>query len=509
MSVIVRDLKDLSDSRELLETKASPVIPVFIYILIALLAAALMWTYFGERDVVVKTAGIVRPNSQISTVKTKVTGQVASIGFDAGQRVEKGQRLMSLKADALEQQKEIYAEQIKQKEADLRQLSWFKTSVQSGKDQFPEAAHGSEIYEQFKKYLLDYEQLQNEIQKYEADVRKLQGENQYNLQVTRQQKTELTQELEEMGLLLQSVRENKNLFKSAGGVYVGQYIQYNYKIKQLEEVVSEKQNQYETSMTLGIDLVPARQIENEWKALESAKLELERYRNETITALETEIYNAEKKLADLEAVLAKKDYDSEVAKAGKRQLEAAVGKFEQDKLVEIGASIQAVEDQLRNLRDQVEQTELGVNDYVIEAPIGGIVNVVSEVNEGDLVASGTEVLTIIPENDSQFTIRLTVQNKDIADIRVGDPIKYHFPALPYKEYGELEGTITKISTDASYNQADGQSYYAVEATIENKPLYSYKGEEASIKVGMICEAYVVTESQKILYFLLEKLDLRE
>ena len=40
-------------------------------------------------------------------------------------------------------------------------------------------------------------------------------------------------------------------------------------------------------------------------------------------------------------------------------------------------------------------------------------------------------------------------------IRQGQKIKYHFLALPYKEYGELSGTIVNIGTDVKVDQTRG------------------------------------------------------
>ena len=99
-------------------------------------------------------------------------------------------------------------------------------------------------------------------------------------------------------------------------------------------------------------------------------------------------------------------------------------------------------------------------------------------------------------------------NKDISLISVGDKVKFRLDALPYKEYGMLAGIVTMISPDSSINQSTSTSYYLVEASIENRPLVSYKGEESSIKVGMTLQGHVVTKRKKILHYLLEKIDLR-
>ena len=52
-------------------------------------------------------------------------------------------------------------------------------------------------------------------------------------------------------------------------------------------------------------------------------------------------------------------------------------------------------------------------------------------------------------------------------------------------------------------------YYLVEASVDNKILFDYKGNEANIKVGMAGEAQVIVERKKILHYLLEKINLKD
>jgi len=70
----------------------------------------------------------------------------------------------------------------------------------------------------------------------------------------------------------------------------------------------------------------------------------------------------------------------------------------------------------------------------------------------------------------------------------------------------LSGKIKKINADSFMDDLTGVSYYLVESNIENKPLLSYTGEKASIKVGMSLEGQIVSERKKVLYIILEKLD---
>ena len=65
-----------------------------------------------------------------------------------------------------------------------------------------------------------------------------------------------------------------------------------------------------------------------------------------------------------------------------------------------------------------------------------------------------------------------------------------------------------MSIDANGDAKSGLSYYWVESEIENKPLFSYKGEKGELKIGMTCAAQVITKRKKILYYLLEKINLK-
>lgn len=76
------------------------------------------------------------------------------------------------------------------------------------------------------------------------------------------------------------------------------------------------------------------------------------------------------------------------------------------------------------------------------------------------------------------------------------------------EYGEFTGTIEQISTDIKSDNM-GNSYYLVEAKLSEVEGVSYKGETRNIRVGMACEAHIIKEQKKILYWLLEKINLKD
>ncbi len=106
-------LNDISDSRELMESKPYPVITYFIYIILTLITIALTWSYFSEIDIVSKGRGIVRPNSQVSVVKTSRAGHVQSTTLMEGRLVKEGEILYVIQHDDLQASYELLTDELR------------------------------------------------------------------------------------------------------------------------------------------------------------------------------------------------------------------------------------------------------------------------------------------------------------------------------------------------------------------------------------------------------------
>ena len=54
MKPILMNINEMSDSREVYESKPNLMFAIFIYTFLGILAVALIWSYFGRIDIVVK-----------------------------------------------------------------------------------------------------------------------------------------------------------------------------------------------------------------------------------------------------------------------------------------------------------------------------------------------------------------------------------------------------------------------------------------------------------------------
>ncbi|MFT4824832.1 MAG: hemolysin D [Halioglobus sp.] len=82
-----------------LEVQESPPTPAahwLLWLLLSLFFIGIVWAAFGEVDIVVTAPGKVVPSGQVKIVQALNTGSVMAIHIREGQRVEAGQRLISL-----------------------------------------------------------------------------------------------------------------------------------------------------------------------------------------------------------------------------------------------------------------------------------------------------------------------------------------------------------------------------------------------------------------------------
>ena len=72
MKPIIVDLKDISDSTEVYDSKPNRFVPYTIYIICAILTIALIWMYLFRMDIVVKADSVFRGDDDSTAVSCAV-----------------------------------------------------------------------------------------------------------------------------------------------------------------------------------------------------------------------------------------------------------------------------------------------------------------------------------------------------------------------------------------------------------------------------------------------------
>lgn len=142
----------------------------------------------------------------------------------------------------------------------------------------------------------------------------------------------------------------------------------------------------------------------------------------------------------------------------------------------------------------------------VTSPVDGFVQENSSLNVGDYLESNVSVLNIIPNDQRHFRVELQVPPKDIGKIHEGLKVKYRLSAFPYFEYKGAEGTIVSVDPDIRTGLDKSSLFYVIYADIDRTEFCNRKGEKFPIKAGLETDARIVLDRNRIIYYLLKKMD---
>lgn len=152
-----------------------------------------------------------------------------------------------------------------------------------------------------------------------------------------------------------------------------------------------------------------------------------------------------------------------------------------------------------NLRDQI-------GDATVRASIDGTIQTNMELNPGTFLHHNAQVLTIIPEREAQLVANIHVSNRHIGRVAAGQTVRYSIEALPRREYGNIEGLVTRIAADATVGTGPA-GYFVVESHLADVVYHNVQGDSTELRVGMAFDARIVVDRERILFHLLDQLNL--
>ena len=132
----IYDIREMTDSKELYSERPNPFIAAFVYCLVGLLIAAVIYSFFGKIDIVATAAGVVRPNDDISTVSSLVGGRVVEVSMTDGQQVSEGDVLFKIDTSESKVSLDSLKESAAEYEAEIAAYNKFVKNAGSGKNAY-------------------------------------------------------------------------------------------------------------------------------------------------------------------------------------------------------------------------------------------------------------------------------------------------------------------------------------------------------------------------------------
>ncbi len=540
MSNTIINYDELTDSRELYEAKTNPFVPIFIGILFVIILSVIIWSFFSKIEIVSKASAVVRPNEKTTTIQPAASGIIKKIYIQDGDKVKKGDKLVVLDSQDLSLQEKAYKDKIKTSKSEIEQLQLLQESISKDKNLFTTENNSSLKFKQMADEIekiknegvlsdIKSEQTQNDLYASETELQNSKEKNQIDSETKNKEKQFYTDklansetEVNDIKLLEQSVLQGKDLFPQANSKYKADYTDYLKRLQMLESEANEAKQNYQNVQT-----------NESLLAMKQAETDLLNYKKEYLSGITQTRKQLESEIFDINVALIQIDTKSNeisqsdanerlkqlkenYAAAMKEQLtnkdiaDITISQIKTRYLDEAGLALKNEKDLLKGYQKELSVLHQSMKQRTITAPSSGFVVMQKEINTGEMLQIGENLLTVIPSShQSALKAVIYVENKDISKIKVGNRIKYHFLSLSYKEYGEVYGSITHISKDAKIDSKTGKSYYPVEASIPTEKVVKANGKVNKIQVGMEAEAYVITDDKSIIKFFLEKINLKD
>jgi membrane fusion protein, type I secretion system len=285
------------------------------------------------------------------------------------------------------------------------------------------------------------------------------------------------------------MRGERKLFESRREVRKGQKAQLNQRIEQLEKELGGYEAQ-EHAKSKEIALI-GREIESSRGLWDKNLIPLSKY-----TALQRDAARLEGEHGVLVAT------ESQIkGKIAETKLE--IIQIDRDMTSEVGRDLRDADAKIGELVERKVAAEDQLKRVEIRAPQDGIVYQLAVHSPGEVIGPGDPVMLIVPQKDD-LKVEAKVAPKDVVKLAVGQTADLRFSAFNQRTTPEIEGTVARISPDATADQRTGQSFYTVRIGVKASELA--KLGAVKLLPGMPVEVFIKTGERNVLSYFLKPLD---
>ncbi len=165
-------------------------------------------------------------------------------------------------------------------------------------------------------------------------------------------------------------------------------------------------------------------------------------------------------------------------------------------ITELSGKIAQIDGEIEGYENELKALKLQLENYQIKSPINGFISGMAVNSTGQMVTQADVLLQIVPA-DKPLVFEGYIQDKDIANIKIGDVAKIKISAYSYSDYGDIDGRVTYISK-SSYQIEEMGNVYKIEVEIDSEGF----NEEIKLMSGMSGTVEIDVGKRSVLdYFL--------
>lgn len=456
----ITNMDDLTDSVEIIQESKENYFILGMYGFIILIVIGIIFSCFYKVDDVVNTTGMIRANEDGKVMSVPYMVTVDQVYFKNGDYVKKGEKILKLKSDEIELQNKTLDTNKETYSKKLENLKKLKSSIEEGNCLFTDKEKESYYINQYNTFSNDINILKNNYENIRQQL-VIAGYNPDDSSKINETLNTKQKSLESKKQTLASLKQQKE--------------KQNNNLSIINKTISEDEQISSSDTSNDNDL-----------EMQISSI------NDEISELTNDLYT-------INSFINERDNFSQ-------NLE----KTKSEKLSSIEADIMECESQLKSLSDNDEVYKDYLDKETIVAYQDGYLNLPSNIIKGATLEVGSQLGSIVKDStadSNNYIVQLVIDDKDIADLKVGSAVKLKVNSISYKEYGTIDGEIMRVSADVSIDQETGKSFYIAEASVNKESLKNSKGEEKEIKAGMQCQVQLLKDKKTLFKWILDRTDL--
>ncbi|MEX3855440.1 HlyD family type I secretion periplasmic adaptor subunit [Paraburkholderia sp. BR10923] len=181
--------------------------------------------------------------------------------------------------------------------------------------------------------------------------------------------------------------------------------------------------------------------------------------------------------------------------AGQRaQIAATSSQFRREQLDQLEKATQ----QLTRSRSDETKAHTRANLMRLTAPVAGTVQQLAMHTLGGVVTTAQALMEIVP--DDALEVEVTVENRDVGFVSVGQRAAVKVVAFPYTRYGMLEGEVVSLANNAVQDKKLGLVFTARVRLTANR--IWVENRWITLTPGMAASAEIRTGKQSVAHYFL-------
>lgn len=469
------------------------------------------WAAIAKIEQAVPAQGQLKPQETVKKVQPPVNGVVKAVFVEEGDRVEKGDLLVTL--DPTASQAEL--ESLKQVRTSLAQENQFYRLLMEQppeKFQLEEAITRLKLPPQIAALARNRTAIASESQLYRAQLGVAAGSD-----LTPEQQSRLQASIAEMNSRAAMARLEIGQLQRQLNQNNAQLTDAKAQLATAQQVLSQirQRNQQaldQAQRSLNIEEEILADIEPLVEEGAMARIQLERQRQEVGDRFATlvdqrsngqieydqqqqQVQSAQAEISQL--VEERQRLQLDIAQAKEELVNTSAGS-EKDVLDRIASNEQRIaeidsqlsklmrenQNRIVELDSQISQTNLTLEYQELRAPVSGTVfDLQATPGFVPQPSQAEALLKIVPED--HLVAEVFVTNKDIGFVRNGQDADVRIDSFPFSEFGDIDGEVTSVGSDALPPDEEHQYYrFPVKVSLDNQILETKNGREIPLQSGM-------------------------